>query len=94
MDDLDDRGDGLVAASRIAFAIGDLMTAIRALRVNPDSDVPPSLVLDGPDYQAVVAEIENQYGNTLMPDPSVGAGLVKFAGLQIVCLPPDEPHAA
>ena len=69
--------------SRITFAIGDLVSEIRALR-DRDSAAPITLVLNEPDYSLVVGEIENHYGQKLPPDETWGWVAVKFAGVLIV----------
>lgn len=73
-------------ASRIVFAIGDLMAEIRKLQVS--SDAPPArLVLDEATFNAVIGEIENHYGEQVSRDvapQSVGVKVeVKLGGLVI-----------
>ena len=53
-----------MAASRIVFAIGDLVAEIK--RLVPDQEAPViELVLDEPTFLAVVTEVENHYGQPI-----------------------------
>lgn len=55
-------------ASRIAFAIGDLISEIKAL-MPVDADLHAELRLDPPTYERVKREIENHYGQQMVFDP-------------------------
>lgn len=67
-------------ASRIVFAIGDLMAEVRALA--PDA-APAELHLDEPTFGAVVGEIENHYGEQLPRDVIGRSVAVQFGGMVI-----------
>lgn len=75
-------------ASRIVFAIGDLVSAIKQIVDFNDTNngQPPSieLRLDEPTFMAVVGEVENHYGEQL-PRAVVGDECsAMFGGIDIV----------
>ena len=73
-------------ASRIAFAIGDLMDEIRRL-MPQDAEIVAELRLDPNAYKRVTAELAHHFGKELTRTPIVQAGgggeFVKIGGLRI-----------
>lgn len=70
-------------ASRIVFAIGDLMGEVRALRGGEPALGAVELHLDEPTFGAVVGEIENHYGQQLSRDVVDRSVAVEFGGMVI-----------
>lgn len=71
-------------ASRIAFAIGDLISEIKAL-LPRDAGMKAELRLDPVSYGRVKGELENHYGQQMVHDPRYqmpGDGF-KLGGLTI-----------
>lgn len=82
-------------ASRITFAIGDLVAEIK--RLVPDQESPAvELRLDEPTFMAVVAEIEHHYGDQLVRKEAVlfGDAAVEFGGVRIVTALSDVKFSA
>lgn len=96
MVDLDDRrersavGRQSVPISRIAFAIADLMSEIKALMPR-DAEPAPHLLLAPVAYVAVTSELAHHLGATLPPHrgPQIEVPAVKVGGLVIMRLSPE-----
>lgn len=70
-------------ASRITFAIGDLVAEIK--RLVPTAEMPPiELRLDEPTFMGVVGEVEHHYGDKLERHFVYGDCAVNFGGLRII----------
>lgn len=72
--------------SRIAFALGDLRTEIKALLPEYEGSL-ADIGMPPPVFEKVVSELEHHHGAKLQKDSEYRGRAVRYAGMRLVMVP-------
>jgi hypothetical protein len=76
-------------ASRIAFALGDLMNELRAISQVKGEDGPEPTVevwVDAATFNAVLRELEDRLGQPMPRDAECAGQAVRFQGMRLLAI--------